>query len=95
MKVLGGFILGVLTVFLLGAATDTQRPEVGDEFEGIGLYESTFSGIATGGCCYLAVTNTISGRTEIVGIPKNTISRLGSRPFKITTQGTAIVELSR
>jgi hypothetical protein len=95
MKVLGGFVLGLLTVFLLGAVTDTQRLEVRGEFEKVGVYETAFSGITLGGGCYLAVTNTITGRTEIVGIPKDAITRIGSRPFKVTTQGTAIVELSR
>jgi hypothetical protein len=95
MKVLIGFVLGLLTVFLLGAATEGGRLEVWGAFDKVGIYRPTFSGITPEGECYLAVTNTKNGETEIFGIPRTALAKIGKKPLQVTQQGTAIVELSR
>jgi len=84
-KVLMGFILGLSIAFLMGAATESKP---------VGVYEPAFSGITPDGACYLAVTNTVTGRTEIFGIPEDVLTKIGRQPFKITQQETAIIELS-
>ena len=84
-KVLIGFILGLSIAFLMGAAMESKR---------VGVYRPAFSGITPDGACYLAVTNTITGRTEIFGIPEDVLAKIGRQPFKITQQETAIIELS-
>ena len=85
-KVLMGFILGLSIAFLMGAAIESKP---------VGVYKPAFSGITSDGACYLAVTNTITGRTEIFGIPKEALTKIGRKPFKITQQGAAIIELSQ
>ncbi len=84
-KVLMGFILGLSIAFLMGAAIENKP---------VGVYKPAFSGITPGGGCYLAVTNTTTGRTEIFGIPKEALTKIGKKPFQVTQQGSAIVELS-
>ena len=85
-KVLMGFILGLSIALLMGAAIESKP---------VGVYKPAFSGITPDGACYLAVTNTITGRTEIFGIPKEALTRIGRDPFKVTQHGSAIVELSQ
>lgn len=67
----GGLVLGLIFVFLLGAARDQlelsglltiKNPDQG------GRYQSSISGVADNGDCYIAVTNTVSGRTEVFRI---------------------------
>ena len=84
-KVLIAFILGLSIVLLMGAAMESGS---------VGVYKPAFSGITSGGSCYLAVTNTTTGRTEIFGIPKEALTKIGKKPFQVTQQGSAIVELS-
>jgi hypothetical protein len=86
MKVLVGFLLGLSIALLMGAAMESKP---------VGVYRPAFSGITSEGACYLAVTNTITGRTEIFGIPKEVLIKIGKEPFQITQQGTAIVKPSQ
>ena len=86
VKVLMVFILGLAIVLLMGAAMEGKP---------VGGYKPAFSGITPEGACYLAVTNTITGQTEIFGIPKEVLIKVGREPFKVTPQGTAIVKPSQ
>ncbi len=81
-----GFMLGLSLALLMGAAMGNKP---------IGVYKSAFSGITSDGPCYLAVTNTMTGRTEIFGITEKVLTKIGTQPFRITQQGAAIVEPSR
>jgi hypothetical protein len=95
MKVVLGFILGGMLVLLVGAVTVGERVEVWGSFEKVGIYRPTFSGITPEGNCYLAVTNTITGQTEIFGIPAAKVKQISDKPLQTTSQGTFIVEISR
>ena len=94
-KLLTGFVLGLSIVFLLGAAIESNRMEVWGKFEKVGVYRPAFSGITPDGGCFLSVTNTITGRTEIFGIPKEALAKVSKKPFQATQQNSVIVELSR
>jgi hypothetical protein len=73
MKVLTGFIVGVLLVCVLGAAYLEKEVvhkvmvegRVGTPF---GIYQTAFSSIAANGDCYFALTDATTGRTEIFKI---------------------------
>ena len=86
VKVLMAFILGLSIALLMGAAMGGKT---------VGVYKPAFSGITPEGACYLAVTNTKTGRTEIFGIPKEALVKIGREPFTVTPQGTAIVKPSQ
>ncbi len=73
MKVLTGFILGVLLLLLLG--TDglnaiTNMRLSGHLWTCSEGFEATFSGMNADGDCFLAITNTLTGRTEIFKVTK-------------------------
>ena len=73
MKMLTGFILGVMVLLLLG--TDSISSITNMKLSGYLWtcnegYRSTFSGINADGDCYLALTNTLTGRTEIFKVTK-------------------------
>ncbi len=93
VKILIAFILG-LSIVLLGAVIEGGHDEVLGEFAEIGVYSPTFSGITPEGVCYLAVTNTITGQTEIFGIPKKALDKITEKPLQLTDQTSVIVELS-
>lgn len=85
-KVLMGFILGLSIAFLMGAAIGGKP---------VGVYMPALSDVTPDGICYLVVTNTVTGRTEIFGIPKEAISRIGTEPFTPTPHGSATVEVTK
>lgn len=90
-KVLLGFILGVLIVFLLGAAS--QRYEVvlsGGISTSTINYQSTLSGITPEGECYLAVTNTKNGYTDIFRINKDIGKLFGNSALQMGHQGRVL-----
>jgi len=73
MKTLTGFILGVSVLLLLGAYepnTITSMKLSGYLWTCHEGFQATFSGISPDGECYLAVTNTLTGRTEIFKVDK-------------------------
>ena len=94
MKFLMGLILGLAIVFLLGAVEYYYHVEVFGEFAKVGIYQSTFSGVSADGDCYLAITNTKSGQTEVFGITKDLQAKLNDKPFQAGKQGSAIVEIT-
>ncbi len=73
MKMLMGFILGMLVLLLLGAYesnTITSTKLSGYLWTCHEGFQATFSGMSPDGDCYLAVTNTLTGRTEIFKVNK-------------------------
>jgi hypothetical protein len=73
MKVLIGFILGAMVLLLLGAdnmGSLTNAKLSGYLWTHSEGYTATFSGMNPDGDCYLAITNTLTGQTEIFKINK-------------------------
>ena len=92
MKFMAGVALGVCFVLAVGAATEHYLVTIEGEFAKVGVFQSTFSGIADDGRCYLAVTNTRTGRTEIFGISKDTQKKFSDNPFQMAREGSVVVE---
>lgn len=98
MKVLIGVLLGLIIAVLMGSTMEENErfpPSRLPISEQTGIYTSTFSGITPEGACYLAVTNTISGQTEVIGIPQDVLANITATPLQPTEQGTAIIKLTR
>lgn len=93
LLLVAGVILGLSIVFLLGAAS--ERLHLSGQLAittGCGVYQSTLSGVSGDGECYLAITNTMSGRTEIFGITEHIRERLRDKPDG--RQGSVILNVS-
>jgi len=95
MKFLIGLVVGVCLVLAAGAAAEHYFVTVEGELkEKVGVFQPAFSGVsADTGNCYLAITDTRTGRTEVFGITKDTRKKLSDSPFQATQQGSVIVEL--
>jgi hypothetical protein len=92
MKFLAGVALGVCFVLAVGAATEHYLVTVQGEFEKVGVFQSSFSGVSNDGYCYMAITNTRTGRTEIFGMSKDTHKKFSDNPFQMAREGSVIVE---
>ena len=97
MKVLYGFIIGLLFVFVIGAVAKHEIQEHLVTVKGAILsptikYQSTFSGITPDGDCYLAVTNTHTGTTEFIKITKNHSQMFEGIALKKGQSGRVIYE---
>ena len=88
-----GLCCGLSVILLLGAA-EMYHVRLTGEFEKICAYQSTFSGINNNGDCYLAVTDTKSGQTEIFALKKELRATMTDKPFQLSKQGSMIVELT-
>ena len=96
MRFLAGLIVGVCFVLAAGAAAEHYFVTVEGELkEKVGFFQSAFSGVSADGNCYLAITDTRTGRTEVFGITKDTRKKLSESPFQATQQGSVIVELKQ
>ena len=85
--------MGVCLVLAAGAAERYFVTVEGELEQKVGFFQPAFSGISEEGDCYLAVTDTRTGRTEVFGITKDIQKKLSDRPFQATQEGSAIVEL--
>ena len=86
MKVLTGFIVGLLFVFVLGAVAKKEIQEhfvtvKGDIVSPTIKFQSTFSGVTPDGDCYFAITNTMTGRTEMFKITKSIGNMFDEKAF--------------
>jgi hypothetical protein len=93
MKVLVGFILGLLVMLLVGAATIAQEHIVqvsGKISNSTITYQSAFSGITAEGECYLAITNTETGHTELFKITKSLDIHFNDTAFQRTSEGRSV-----
>jgi hypothetical protein len=97
MKFLLAFLAGLTFAILLGSTAEegVWSRQLHQPGKRTGIYTSTFSGITSEGACYLAVTNTINGQTEVIGIPQDVLADITVTPLQATEQGTSIIKLSR
>ncbi len=96
MKMLAGFVLGVIVMLLLGAQGEQSRLEIFGTFEKVGIFQPAFSGINNDGYCYFAVTNSVTGKSEIFAISNQTRAKMSTeKPFQVTPQEGVLVVLSQ
>jgi hypothetical protein len=92
MKFLAGIVVGVCFVLAAGAVTEHYLVTVEGDFEKVGVFQPAFSGVSADGNCYLAITNTRSGKTEVFGITKETQKKFSDNSFQMARQGSVIIE---
>jgi hypothetical protein len=92
MKFLAGLTVGVCFVLATGAVTEHYLVTVEGDFEKVGVFQPAFSGVSADGNCYLAITNTRSGKTEVFGITKETQKKFSDSSFLMARQGSVIIE---
>ena len=91
MKFLVGLAVGVCFVLAAGAV-EHYFVTVEGEFEKVGVFQPAFSGVSAEGHCYLAVTNTRTGRTELFAITKDTQKKFSENVFQMSREGSVIIE---
>lgn len=91
-----GLILGICFMLALGAAQDHLElsGELSVKTEVTGVYQPAFSGITDNGECYFAVTNTVTGDTELFGITEKLMKKLGDKAFQPAKEGRVLIELT-
>lgn len=99
MKVLIGFVIGLLFVCVIGAVAENEIKEYlvtvkGDIVSPTIQYQSTFSGMTPDGDCYLAVTNTLDGRTEIFKITSRLSQSFTDKALQRGHDGRVVAEPS-
>ncbi|MCJ7728906.1 MAG: hypothetical protein MUO27_03380 [Sedimentisphaerales bacterium] len=92
MKFLIGLVVGVCFVLVTGAAVERYIVVLEGDFGKVGAYQSAFSGVSAEGNCYLAITNTRTGRTEVFGITKETNKKLSDNSLQMSREGSIIAE---
>ncbi|MGD9110120.1 MAG: hypothetical protein PVG93_04190 [Phycisphaerales bacterium] len=89
---MAGLVLGISVVLVSGAAYEQLR--LSGELaikSGAGIYQPAFSGVATDGTAYLAITNTTNGKTEVFGITEYVRKELKDLPGG--RQGSVVLEV--
>lgn len=91
-----GVVLGICVMFVLGVANDRLElaGELSIKTDVTGLYQPAFSGITDDGECYFAVTNTVTGQTELFGITDKLMKKLDDKAFQPAKEGRVLIELS-
>jgi len=97
MRMLIGFLLGLLAVLILGAVAINENPEQNVRLTGAiatanltPMFQSSFSGITPDGDCYLAITNTQTGRTEIFKLRKGLDKMFADKAFEKGRDGRVV-----
>jgi hypothetical protein len=93
MKYFIGLVAGVCFAIAASAATERMFVTVEGNFEKVGIYQPAFSGVSAEGNCYLAITNTRTGKTEVFGITKETQKKFSEASFQKAREGSVIIEL--
>ncbi len=93
MKFLAGFAIGLAAVLAIGAAVQQYDVTVRGDFEKVGIFQPAFSGVSSDGQCYLAVTDTRTGRTQVFGITKELQKKLSDKPFQMSRDGGVVIEV--
>jgi hypothetical protein len=88
-----GITIGILLVLLAGSANQTITRLSGSLQVNTnnGMYQSCFSSVNENNEAYLAVTNTVTGQTEVFAITKNVREKLSDIPSG--KQGSYLFEL--
>jgi hypothetical protein len=92
VKFLAGLAVGLCFVLVAGAAVERYIVVLEGDFGKIGVYQPAFSGVSADGNCYLAITHTPTGRTEVFGITKDTNKKLTDNPFQMSSEGSIIIQ---
>ena len=89
-KAVTGFLLGVFVVLLLGATYIGERVVLSGSLDvwQNRIYHSSLSGVTDKGECYLAVTNTWSGHTEVFLISEKLRQQFVDNQRPIGTHGS-------
>ena len=96
VKAFMGFLLGLSVIIVLGAAREDKSYDVklsGDISTSTSAinYQSAFSGISPDGVCYLAITNTQDGYTNVFKITEALNDSFNKNAFERGQQGRVIV----
>lgn len=91
-----GVALGICVMFALGAVNERLElfGELSIKTDVTGLYQPAFSGITDDGDCYFAVTNTVTGQTELFGITEKLMKKLDDKAFQPAREGRILIELT-
>jgi hypothetical protein len=92
MKFIIGLLIGICFILAAGAV-EHYFVTVEGEFEKVGIYQPAFSGISAEGTCYLAVTNSKTGRTEVFSITKESQKKFSENPLQMSREGGVVIEL--
>jgi hypothetical protein len=96
VKAFIGFLLGLSVIIVLGAAREDRPYNVklsGDISTSTSTinYQSSFSGISPEGVCYLAITNTQDGYTNVFKVTEALNDSFNKNAFEKGQQGRVIV----
>jgi hypothetical protein len=93
VKFLAGLAVGVCFVLAAGAVAEHYFVTVEGEFEKVGVFQPAFSGVSAEGHCYLAITNTRTGKTEIFAITKDSQKKFSENALQMSREGSVVIEL--
>jgi|WetSurSiteA1Bulk_404760.scaffolds.fasta_scaffold213339_1 hypothetical protein len=91
VKFIIGLAVGICFVLAAGAV-EHYFVTVEGEFEKVGIFQPAFSGVSAEGNCYLAITNSKTGRTEVFAITKDSQKKFSENPLQMSREGSVIVE---
>ncbi|MHC4120973.1 MAG: hypothetical protein ACYSWO_26075 [Planctomycetota bacterium] len=91
-RVFLGFVLGMSVVLALGFARDLKwhGVRVSEDILTSVAYQSTFSGINDDGVCYLAITDTRTGQTDLFKLTEALDGSFNANAFQRGLQGRVI-----
>ena len=91
-RVFVGFVLGLSVILILGSARDLKwhGVRVSEDVLTSVAFQSTFSGINADGVCYLAITNTRNGQTDLFKLTEALDGSFNASAFQRGLQGRVI-----
>jgi hypothetical protein len=92
VKFIIGLLIGICFVLAAGAV-EHYFVTLEGEFEKVGVFQPAFSGVSPEGTCYLAVTNSRTGRTEVFSITKESQKKFSENPLQMSREGGVVIEL--
>jgi hypothetical protein len=92
VRFIAGLALGVCFVLAAGAV-EHYFVTVEGEFEKVGIFQPAFSGVSAEGNCYLAITNSRTGRTEVFAVTKDSQKKFSENALQMSREGGVVIEL--
>jgi hypothetical protein len=92
VKFITGLVIGICFVLAAGAV-EHYFVTVEGEFEKVGIYQPAFSGVSAEGNCYLAITNSRTGKTEVFAITKESQKKFSENPLQMSREGSVVIEI--